>query len=443
LVAAHTNLNLGEQLAAARIVVTNLLARARTDVTNVDWVDLTSLTNGYPHLRPQLTPLLETAAKDLKQVKGEATNFVLVADVGGITNLQARYSKLKELAIYLTQAEAKRTEVLGKARAYGDDLDVAGMAKLTNDYPPLHSELVTMLEAAASKLKEIEDAAEKAVAAADTNVIKVLQGNHRSLKELDTFMTRAETQRTTVLTQADQFARNRDADSIRALEPRYPALRGELEKYLAEAIKALPAPQLTNTPVPPVPPVEVQGPMFNPSSSRYLNGQSILLDGVSAHGAWRGGFIGVAEVTRDQYRAVTGKIIQGGDIPMTNLSPQSAVAFCAALTAKELAAGHIPAGWKYRLPRREEWLSLNELNPNPLRPTSTTPKAAVMTSGNIYGDDPYTAYQGTGGGSPLPMPADAGVATGRSNKVVVVISLPMPADAGVATVGFKVVLVPE
>jgi formylglycine-generating enzyme required for sulfatase activity len=75
-------------------------------------------------------------------------------------------------------------------------------------------------------------------------------------------------------------------------------------------------------------------------------------------------WIGRYEVTQAQYQAVMGSnpsFFQGASYPNAAQRPvervtwNNAVAYCAALTASEQAAGRVPAGYVYRLPTEAEW----------------------------------------------------------------------------------------
>ena len=75
-------------------------------------------------------------------------------------------------------------------------------------------------------------------------------------------------------------------------------------------------------------------------------------------------WIGRYEVTQAQYEAVAGtnpSKFQGAGIadapqrPVENLLWDDAIAYCRALTARERAAGRVPAGYEYRLPTEAEW----------------------------------------------------------------------------------------
>ena len=70
------------------------------------------------------------------------------------------------------------------------------------------------------------------------------------------------------------------------------------------------------------------------------------------------------EVTQAEYQAVMGSnpsYFQGASYPnsanrpVETLSWNDAMAYCAALTARERAAGRLPAGYQYRLPTEAEW----------------------------------------------------------------------------------------
>jgi formylglycine-generating enzyme required for sulfatase activity len=69
--------------------------------------------------------------------------------------------------------------------------------------------------------------------------------------------------------------------------------------------------------------------------------------------------MGKHEVTQAEYLAVMGvnPTYFQGDVsrPVEGVSWNDAVAYCAALTARERTAGRLPAGWRYRLPTEAEW----------------------------------------------------------------------------------------
>jgi formylglycine-generating enzyme required for sulfatase activity len=69
----------------------------------------------------------------------------------------------------------------------------------------------------------------------------------------------------------------------------------------------------------------------------------------------QGFWMGKYEVTEGEYLAVMRNT--GGDFsrPVERVSWDAAVAYCAALTARERKAGRLPAGYVYRLPTEAEW----------------------------------------------------------------------------------------
>jgi formylglycine-generating enzyme required for sulfatase activity len=73
----------------------------------------------------------------------------------------------------------------------------------------------------------------------------------------------------------------------------------------------------------------------------------------------RGFWMGRYEVTQGEYQAVMGSNPSsfGGDTnrPVENVSWSEATKYCGKLTARERAAGRLPAGYVYRLPTEAEW----------------------------------------------------------------------------------------
>lgn len=64
------------------------------------------------------------------------------------------------------------------------------------------------------------------------------------------------------------------------------------------------------------------------------------------------------EVTQGEYQAVMGtnpSFFRGSDLPVERVTWINAMAYCAALTAREAAAGRLPTGYQYRLPTEAEW----------------------------------------------------------------------------------------
>ena len=69
-------------------------------------------------------------------------------------------------------------------------------------------------------------------------------------------------------------------------------------------------------------------------------------------------WVGAYEVTQAQYQSLMGNnpsYWQAAQRPVEQVSWNSAMAYCAALTTAEAAAGRIPAGYQYRLPTEAEW----------------------------------------------------------------------------------------
>jgi hypothetical protein len=69
-------------------------------------------------------------------------------------------------------------------------------------------------------------------------------------------------------------------------------------------------------------------------------------------------WMGRNEVSQDEWRAVMGtnpSYHWGGTRPVEMVSWQDALAYCAALNAREGAAGRLPVGYHYRLPTEAEW----------------------------------------------------------------------------------------
>jgi formylglycine-generating enzyme required for sulfatase activity len=69
-------------------------------------------------------------------------------------------------------------------------------------------------------------------------------------------------------------------------------------------------------------------------------------------------WIGRHEVTQAEYQALMGanpSAFSGPSRPVERVSWHEAVAYCAALTASEQAAGRVPPGYAYRLPTEAEW----------------------------------------------------------------------------------------
>lgn len=69
-------------------------------------------------------------------------------------------------------------------------------------------------------------------------------------------------------------------------------------------------------------------------------------------------WVGRHEVTQAAYQAVMGanpSLIVGPQRPVESVTWHGAMAYCAAITASEAAAGRVPLGYQYRLPTEAEW----------------------------------------------------------------------------------------
>jgi formylglycine-generating enzyme required for sulfatase activity len=68
--------------------------------------------------------------------------------------------------------------------------------------------------------------------------------------------------------------------------------------------------------------------------------------------------MGETEVTQAQYEALMGSNpswFSNGSLPVENVTWFDARAYCAALTAQQIALGSVPSGYEYRLPTEAEW----------------------------------------------------------------------------------------
>jgi formylglycine-generating enzyme required for sulfatase activity len=94
-----------------------------------------------------------------------------------------------------------------------------------------------------------------------------------------------------------------------------------------------------------------------PNAAPYFNGplQQPVHNVTISEAFW----MGEHEVTQAEYQALTGtnpsNIAVGPNLPVEHVNWNEARAYCAALTAQELAAGNVPAGYEYRLPTEAEW----------------------------------------------------------------------------------------
>ncbi|MEQ1634068.1 MAG: formylglycine-generating enzyme family protein [Planctomycetota bacterium] len=91
-----------------------------------------------------------------------------------------------------------------------------------------------------------------------------------------------------------------------------------------------------------------QPPYYNSSREQPVHAVTITLP------FWMGKY----EVTQVEYQAVMGtnpSFFVGPQLPVEQVSWNNAMAYCAALTAAEAAAGRVPGGYQYRLPTEAEW----------------------------------------------------------------------------------------
>jgi formylglycine-generating enzyme required for sulfatase activity len=117
-----------------------------------------------------------------------------------------------------------------------------------------------------------------------------------------------------------------------------------------DMVAIAPGTYLRGSPVTPL----VVAPYFNQANAQPVHAVTI----------GRPFWIGRHEVTQSQYQAVTGSnpsrfqgptYANAAQRPVEQVSWNEAVAYCAALTASEQAAGRVPAGYVYRLPTEAEW----------------------------------------------------------------------------------------
>ena len=69
-------------------------------------------------------------------------------------------------------------------------------------------------------------------------------------------------------------------------------------------------------------------------------------------------WLGRTEVTQAQFKAVMGydpSLFDGADLPAERVTWDSAVEFCAKLTARDHASKKLPSGWVYALPTEAQW----------------------------------------------------------------------------------------
>jgi Flp pilus assembly protein TadD len=554
----HLKARLDAELVQARSVVGDVLAKAQNEAANLAVEDIDKLIIDHPGLKPQLDPLRAEAASKLKEIEDEAKAAFLAADVGAIKEIQDKYPNIKELGIFLTRAESQRTNVLTQANNFAELFDLDSIRSLETKYSKLKAELETILAGAKAKMDNIVAMAKTMAERGDVPGIEQLERQYPQLKPLlDLELNRArgvvrdvrvkgqndvtnfaledidklitnypvlkpqldplraevvsklkelegevENQRTNVLNQAENFAELLDLDAIRSLETTYPKWKPELETILAGAkakvdnVEASATTMAKKGDVQGIERLEEQYPKLmsqlaplhaaavtearriielqyqtamtaghkaledgnnaeagkqadlalklkpgdtdalnlkdaakksaiDPDVDKFLtinnlypNRKSLPMSFVyvAANGSWPGGLIGASPVTLNQFYG------SGGDAPVTKRNPLQAEDFCTSLTQKELNAGHILSGWKYRLPKSEEWQSLSNLKPNPLSAPGgklVIGKLLVPIMNKPYGFFHNSSSDPTG--NPTPSFADASdVSTNVVIKVVLV-----------------------
>jgi formylglycine-generating enzyme required for sulfatase activity len=106
-------------------------------------------------------------------------------------------------------------------------------------------------------------------------------------------------------------------------------------------------------------------------------------------------WMGKYEVTQAEWQALMGNnpsYFRGPNLPVESVSWDDAMAYCAGLTAREMAAGRIPFGYQYRLPTEAEWEYCCRAGTSTEWNVGTSPSCAQA---NLYG----CAYQTTNVGS--------------------------------------------
>ena len=87
-----------------------------------------------------------------------------------------------------------------------------------------------------------------------------------------------------------------------------------------------------------------------PSGSFNMSGTMVYIS--------RGFYMAKYELTQNEYTDLitnNPSTFRGPTLPVDGVSWEDATNYCARLNARELAAGRLPAGWKYRLPTEAEW----------------------------------------------------------------------------------------
>jgi len=110
---------------------------------------------------------------------------------------------------------------------------------------------------------------------------------------------------------------------------------------------------------PPLPPIVVAGAFTNSLGMGFLWIPG-LPGGATGFGkSDSGGWVAMFKVTQEKFNTVEGsnpsKSSVGNDFPVESMTVDDANEFCDKLTARDQQARLIPAGWKYKLPTKDQW----------------------------------------------------------------------------------------
>jgi formylglycine-generating enzyme required for sulfatase activity len=130
--------------------------------------------------------------------------------------------------------------------------------------------------------------------------------------------------------------------------PRFATVTNGVEAHIGEFVEPIGPPSALNM-------VRIDAGTFQ-MGSNSIGGTAIPVHPVTIS---RSFWIGRYEVTQAEYQSVMGvnpSALQGmPQHPVTRVSWSSAMAYCASLTALEVAAGRVLPGYHYRLPTEAEW----------------------------------------------------------------------------------------
>jgi tetratricopeptide (TPR) repeat protein len=325
------------------------------DAANVAYIE--EVMSKYPALIERLQKVDEQAKAVKSNALTQAKNYAEQGDLPRLIQWESGYPILAE-EFKPINAAAKIPEAVPTWAAQGN---VAEINSILAKYPFLQAGLQTYLDEANKVVNDVLTKADNLANAAKVEDLNDLLSSYSHIAGLAEKIKVAENKRDMIVKQADADAENGDVEKVDQLQIKYRAV--DLSKQKAKAQENSRS--------------KVTGPKlpanFGPGT-RYANGYSMNFVYVPQNGAWPGGFIGLSEVTKDQYAVVEGRQPLGsgggGDLPKTGLPPQTAAIFCKSLTDQETTiAGNLPAGWTYRLPSARELEALKNLIPNPLVPS--------------------------------------------------------------------------